>query len=992
VSTGPLVVFGPFSMDLAGQRLWRDGRPIRLRPKSWDVLRYLVERPGLLVTKEAIHAEVWRGTAVSDDTLTQSIGELRRALGDATRTPRFIETVHGRGFRFIGQVGTDTPTELGDTSVDTAEAAFPVVGREQALSRLHECLRRARQGARQLVFITGEAGIGKTTLAETFLRSPELRSPDVLILHGQCIQQHGRREPYMPLLEALERLLSSPAGEILRASFRTAAPCWHIQMPALLADMPSDVLSTGPLTAPAERMLREGAVFLETVAARSTVVLLLEDLHWSDTATAEFLSYIAQRRDSARLLIIGTYRPAEASADEHPIRAVKQMLRVRRRCVELELGYLTLAAVEECLRARFGSGIAPLARLIHRRTDGNPLFVVALVEDLLRRDRLTRTAGGWTLAEDHEDPKVPDDLADMMASQFRGLTADERSLLEAGSVVGDRFLPETVARAVGSDVEHIDALAQQMARARLFLTSTSDPSPQRVARPYEFIHALHRYLIYEQIPDRKRRRLHLVIGETLEAASGERAPEIAAELSVHFERGGDPGRAMKHLTRCVALARQRLAPREALAFGKQALGLLDHLPETRTRHEQELELHMLLGPSLAEMHGYTSAHVRDSYARARWLCEQVDDPRRLFEIVHAAWYRQLGGAESDGARQSAEELERIAEALTPVFRWRATLAHGRTELWAGRFGTAVPMLRRCVDELDKHPVEISDETYGVDPSMAAFVQLGLGLWFIGCPDQARAYAATALARAEALARPLNLASALCQSARIDLLCGNAVAGEALAARALAICTDHSVGYFLPMSRFVFGAALVDQGDLAGGLPQMLDGLAAHRETTGAFLSDFTLALIGAAHGRAGRWDEALRYIDEGLELVEQTLERLYVAELWRVKGELLAARARSKPRRGSAADRATEAAVDCVRRALGIAREQEARSLELRAATSLTRLLAQREEREETLQILRAVYATFREGFDTKDLQEAQTLLATGPPASGRAPSARSKP
>ena len=160
-----------------------------------------------------------------------------------------------------------------------------MVGRERALARLHECLRRARRGARQLVFITGEAGIGKTTLAETFLRSPELRSPDVLILHGQCIQQHGRREPYMPLLEALERVLSSPAGDIWRASFRTAAPCWHIQMPALLAEVPSDVLSTGPLTAPAERMLREGAVFLETVAARSTVVLLLEDLHWSDTAT-----------------------------------------------------------------------------------------------------------------------------------------------------------------------------------------------------------------------------------------------------------------------------------------------------------------------------------------------------------------------------------------------------------------------------------------------------------------------------------------------------------------------------------------------------------------------------------------------------------------------------------------------------------------------------------------------------------------------------------
>jgi len=548
-------------------------------------------------------------------------------------------------------------------------------------------------------------------------------------------------------------------------------------------------------------------------------------------------------------------------------------------------------------------------------------------------------------------------------------------LLEAGSVVGIRFEPQLVARALGVDAEHVDETAQRMARARLFLATPELGSDRAASRPYEFIHSLHRHLIYEMIPDRRRQRLHWIVGDALEAAAGERATALAAELSVHFERGGDPGRAVKHVLRCVALARQRFAPREALAFGAQAMALLERLPEERARHEQELELQVLLATPVSEVHGYTSSEVRTGYARARWLCEQMGDAKRLFEIAHIAWYRQLGGDEGDGARETVEELERIAAALPAAFRSRAKLARGRTELWVGRFGLAVPILRECVDELREQPAEVFAETYGVDPLLAAQAQCGLGHWFIGAPDRARAYAASGLARAEQLGRPLDLASAACQAAWIQLLCGSAAAGADLAARALAICADHPVAYFLPVSRFLLGAALVDQGDLAAGIPQMLDGLAGQRETTGQFLSDFTFASIAAAQGRAGRWKEALRYADEGLELAAHTLERLYVAELWRIKGELLAARVGSKGKRGSAAGRQADAARECVRQALEIARRQESRSLELRAAMSLARLAADHRERAEAREVLRKVLETFAEGFDTRDLREAAALL-----------------
>ena len=191
------------------------------------------------------------------------------------------------------------------------------------------------------------------------------------------------------------------------------APCWYVQIPWLLSDGEPAGFQGAMMSAPPERMLREIGAFLESWATGSTIVLVLEDLHWSDNATADLLSFLAQRRDPARLLILGTFRPVEAATHDHPIREVKQTLRARRRCVDLALDYLSTAEVREYLRGRFGDEIPDLAPLIHQRTDGNPLFVVALVEELIRRGQLALTGGGWAMSVAAEDVQlaVPEDLA-----------------------------------------------------------------------------------------------------------------------------------------------------------------------------------------------------------------------------------------------------------------------------------------------------------------------------------------------------------------------------------------------------------------------------------------------------------------------------------------------------------------------------------------------------------------------------------------------------
>ena len=978
--------FGAVRIDVDSHRLWRGAREIPLRPKAWGILHYLISRPGLLVTKEVLHREVWRDAVVSDDALTKSVAELRRALGDTARTPRFIETVHGLGFRFVAPVrnlgdkgeGASPGVETQALSTESRrfEPGIPFVGRHPELKRLHECLRRAGQGERQLVFITGEAGIGKTTLSEEFLRSAADAGSDLHVLHGQCIQQHGQPEPYMPVLEAFERVLRSPVGPSLIPRFRRMAPSWSVQVPWLLADGEPPGFQGTMMSAPPERMLREMGAFLESMAARATVVLLLEDLHWSDNATASLLSFLAERRDPARLLIIGTYRSVEASIQDHPIREVNQVLRAHRRCVHLALDCLSASEVREYLNGRFGNQVHELAPIIHRRTDGNPLFVVGIVEELIRRGQLAPTDGGWvvTAAAGHVDLAVPQDLIEMVTLQFQRLSPHERSILEAAAVIGLSFAPWMVVRVLGRDAEDVETVLQRLARSRLFLSVASRAEDVGSGKRYDFLHALHHQVIYEHLADERRRRLHQSIGEALEGSAGDRLAELAAELSTHFERSGDHLRAARYFGTCATRAQQRLAPHEAIACAEHALGLLERLPETPQRRRCELELRLVLGVSLNVTRGYTSPEVRDNYERARALCEDVGEARQLFEIVHAVWYAQMVRSDLEGAQASADELARIADQQNATeFRLRAELAQGRIQFWKGNFRAAAQAHSRLLDYATTHPIEIRAELYGPDPLVPAYAQSSLALWFLGQPDQALVRAWRGIAYAEKDGRPLGLAVALLHSTILELLCGNAEGAANLAARTAKIVAESAVANFRAASRFFRAAAGAERGDVHGGLAEMIPALVEHRETVGPHFHGIMLGFLAAAYGHAQQWEEGLRRVDEGIDLSEASGERMYAAELWRIKGELLLGKA--GPGRRAKAGRSVDEAQQCFHRALEIARKQEAPSLALRCAMSLTRLAGRLGGTQEACELLRSLYATFTEGFDTKDLRDAKTLL-----------------
>src|SRR5262245_4486934 len=445
------IAFSPFRLDLRAGQLTRAGTPIALRPKTWAVLMYLAERPGVLVTKEELLDAIWPDAAVTPDTVTKSIGELRLALGDDSTHPAFIATVHRRGFRFIARPGDPLAADDGGFAWQTRDAApRPFVGRTAEIQQLVDRFAQASAGERQMMFLAGPAGVGKTTLVETFLDrfAVHATKPPVWIARGTCVEQHAWHEPYMPVLKAVERLARRTDGDRLIKLLRRGAPTWLAQMPWLI-DEDGNAQRQSLQAARAERMVREFVALIEALTADVTLVLVLEDLHWSDPATIDLLRLLAERREAARLLVIGTYRPAEVGIHEHVLGNAVRTMQVHHPCVELPVHEFSADDVRSYLEARFPGAQLPssLARRLHAHTDGNPLFVTAVADHMVARGWILETAPGWSFMSNAEtiDLGLPDDARRMIATQLDGLSPADRVLLETASVAGLEFAAQTLA-------------------------------------------------------------------------------------------------------------------------------------------------------------------------------------------------------------------------------------------------------------------------------------------------------------------------------------------------------------------------------------------------------------------------------------------------------------------------------------------------------------------------------------------------------------------
>ncbi|HKP81564.1 MAG TPA: AAA family ATPase [Pyrinomonadaceae bacterium] len=956
------IVFEPFCLDRSNECLWRGSEVIKLRPKAYAVLNQLVERSGHLVTKEELLANVWPETFVTDAVLKVTIRQLRDALDDDPKAPLFIETAHRRGYRFIGNLANAAQLPGISTTPRPRDDVQPLgfVGRNEVLSRMRSSLEKILQGERQIVFVTGEPGIGKTALVDTFARYLAF-DHNIRIGRGQCLEQYGTNEAYLPILDAMADLgrEDQKVVDVLRAH----APMWLLQMPALLSAAEREALSREVLGATRERMLREMGEALEVLTSEQPLVLILEDLHWSDNSTLDLISYLATRVRPAHLMLIGTYRTADLIASGHPLKAVKQELLAKKQCEELPLDYLSAEAIEKYLSVIFPSNRFPneLAGLIHERTEGNPLFMVNAVEYLLTEGLIVKHEGSWELVVEIEKVEVgvPDSIKQMIEKQLDNLNAEDARTLEAASLAGAEFSTLAVVAALEEDCAAVEARCDRLARQRQFIHDCGVqvlPNGEIVGR-YGFIHALYQNVLYDRVSPSRRVELHRRIGARGEEVFGERAREIAAELAVHFERGGDYRRASKYLQRAAENALRRFAYQEAATLAQRGLELVERVPKEAERANQELCLQLTLGIPLIATQGYAAPGVGQVYTRARELCRQIGDTPDISEALWGLRAFYISTAELGKAQEIAKEFLDLAERLPYAgLAMRGHLAMVITSVHMGQLAPALEHFEKALLLFNPEQHRNDSLYYAQNPGVAMRCYAAWALWISGQPDQSLTRIQEAIDLARELCEPPGLAYACYFAATVHQLRREPRQAQEQAEAALAVDRTHRLTLYHAHAEITRGWALFEQGSREEGIEQMRQGLAVHQATGAKVIHPHFLTLLGEALGKSGETEQALRLLDEALETAQRNQDENYLAEIYRIKGELTGDE-------------------ECFNQSLRIARRQQAKSWELRTAMSLAHRYQRQGRQEEARALLAPVYNSFTEGFDTVDLREAKALL-----------------
>jgi DNA-binding winged helix-turn-helix (wHTH) protein/predicted ATPase len=982
--------FEAYELDLQRYELRSAGKLIKLEPQVFNVLVYLIQHRDRVVTKDELVEHIWSGRLVSEATLTSRVMAVRRAIGDRGREQRLIQTLHGRGYRFLAEVkeraADSTRVEAAKSAslpVQMAPEPAPlstqhsglstssVVGRQAEFAHLHSWLQRVLDGTRQIVFITGEAGLGKTTVVDAFI--DEARDLGMQwIGRGQCIEHYGAGETYMPVLEALGQLCRESDGQEFVDVLARQAPTWLVQLPWLVSDATYEVLQRRVQGATRERMLREMVEAIEVLTAERPLILVIDDLHWSDYATLDLVALLAQRREPARFFLLGTYRPEATRASGHPLQALMQGLQLHQHCQELSLSALTAAEVESYLAARLMDDAlaTSLSRTLHSRTEGNPLFMVNLLEHWMAHGWLCEQHGQWTLRSGWEAiaREIPATLRELVTQRQARLGPTEQRLLEVASVSGLEFSAASIAAGLDAEVVEAETWCEELTRRGEFLQACGvDSWPDgTVATRYRFRHALYQDVVYERIPAARQVQMHRRIGTREEAGYGERCGEIAARLAMHFERGHDLARAVRYHHQAAQQAMQRSGYQEAIGHLQRGLELLQQLPGSPERAPQELAIQVALGAALRATKAYGAPDVEQAYLRAHELCRQLGEPPEVFPVLYSLYelYEYLGAFQRSG-ELGAEILRLAQHRQDATFFLGAYDARACTAFHLGAFAEVLDYTERGLGIYDPQQHRALASLYGKDLGVSCQYWSAMALWFLGYPDQAQRRIDEALKLAREFDHPYTVALVHNRAAFLGQFLRQSQSTRQWAEVAMITAAEHGLARHAALAPILKGWALVMQGQGEEGIASIRQGLVAYHKLGMAMEDPYFLALLAEAQACLGLIDEEHTALTEALMALPSGRDFFYKAELYRLQGELLA-------RRSGSDDSEVEA---CFQQALEITRRQQAKSLELRAATSLSRLWQRQGKSDRARQLLAGVYGWFTEGFDTPDLQEARALL-----------------
>jgi predicted ATPase len=604
----------------------------------------------------------------------------------------------------------------------------------------------------------------------------------------------------------------------------------------------------------------------------------------------------------------------------------------------------------------------------YKHTQGHALFAVEMLRGLQERGDLVQdVAGQWVEGSELNWETLPARVEGVIGDRITRLPTKLQKVLEVASVEGEVFTAEVVAQVQEVDErEMVRQLSGELDKQhRLIVGQGSQRMGPRRLSHYRFRHILFQRYLYNTLDEVERGYLHEAVANELEQLYGQQTGHIAGELARHFESTGLFDKAVSYLQQAGDRAVRLSANEEALAHFYKGLALLETMPETLEHQRQELTLQIALYAPLAATRGYGAPEVGQAYARARTLCEQVGEPDQLFQVLYGLWGHNLVIAQLESARELAEQCLGLAQQLQePALLMEAYRILDETTFHRGEFVPARKYLEKSLSLYDPGQHRAHAALYGQDPGAALLSHGAWILWHLGYPDQALKMGQEAVALGEDSSHPFSLAYALCYTAVLHQLCQEEQMTEELATTAVTLSTEQGLVLWLAMATILRGWTLAARGQRKEGIAQMRQGLTDYQATGTGLSLPYLLALLAEEYMKEGRAEESLATLGEALAVIDRGGERHYEAELYRLKGKLLLETGEAE----------VEAEANLLR-AIHIARQQDAKSLELRAAVSLCRLWQGQGKKEEARRMLAEIFNWFTEGFNTGDLNEAKALI-----------------
>lgn len=901
--------FEGFRLSTDGTLLLRGGVVVPLAPKVLQTLLVLVQHAGSVVKKADLIETVWPDSFVEDTGLTRNISVLRQALGDEHQ--HLIATVARIGYRFAAAVQR-VSEGAGASQQETKPSGTPFVGRSRELDALRGAFQHARDGQGGILALAGEPGIGKTSVADAFLR--ELGGA-CYIGTGRCSQRFAGAEPHVPILEALDELAAAPS---VMDTLRRKAPTWsHV----VKREPPQLDAGDGRKPGNQERLMRELTVFLDETSRQRPVVMFLDDLHWADVATVDVLSHLSARLSRSRTLLIVTYRPHELAQMHHPFARLRSELIARGHLREVPVSLLALDDVREYVQSTFGDAHVPgdLPAFVFRKTEGNPLFMT----DLVRYLRETGVPPNGRLSA----TDVPDSLRGLIARMLQGLDPALPELLSIAAVQGYEFDSATLSAVGGRAAADVEDLLQSAEHVHAIVTFVGERElpDTTVSTAYRFVHVLYQDALYGSIALSRRIAWAQRIAEALVVSHAARVDAIAGQLAVLFETGRDFWQAARYFLMTSRNAARLFAFATAIELADRGLHCLRsvHGVDGLELSRRELELCFAKVLPLATLRGYGSEDVSILSDRVVQLGEKVGDPAAT-TAGHAAtwWVRMVRGdcrpAKEAGARLIALATENRHDiwlinghmhtmiACHHLGEFRDAAAHAEA---VSVLAPRVPHHERCISILD--------------PVVASLAESSRNSWITGRFAAASAACDRAMALASEVRHPDSHAFAWLFHAWLRGYRGDWRDALRSVDSGITIATEAGSVQTLAWNRCIRGWVLAHLGEMETGCSELAAGIEASKSIMGEvalpqfYVMMAEVLLLRKDFAGAEEWLVRARDVEEAND------DRYFSAEIRRLSAACLAERGY------------TDAAVTMLLSAIDVASSQGASFFELRAALTL---------------------------------------------------------